>query len=89
MVWEPLGYAGGLNLGGIIMQFIGFIMLLTQFQNWIQRVGKKIGDSEKEISSAEQLVTKGGIIFIIIGTGSQIVSILLTAYIPNFLSELR
>ncbi|MDE1769237.1 MAG: hypothetical protein KGI28_01610 [Thaumarchaeota archaeon] len=89
MVYEPLGYSGALNIGGIILQLIGFILLLTQFQNWIEHVGRRIGDTEREITATNRLVIKWGIIFVILGTASQLVSALLNAYAPNFLSDLK
>lgn len=89
MVYGPLGYWGVLNVAGIILQLVGFIMLLSQFQNWIKKAGTKLGDSNEEIKSAKKTVTNWGIFFVILGTASQLIAILLNAYLPNFLSDMK
>ena len=87
MVYGPLGYWGALNVGGIILQLVGFIMLLSQFQKWIKKAGRKLGDSNEEIRLTKNMATKWGIYFVIIGTASQLIAALLNAYWPNFLSD--
>lgn len=87
MVWGPLGYWGGLNIGGIIFQLIGFILMLPQFQNWLKKVGKKFGDSKEEINETKEYVNKRGIYFVIIGIVIQLIAYMLNAYWPTFLSD--
>jgi hypothetical protein len=88
IIHGPLGFAGMLNVGGLILQLAGFITLLTQLQDWIKKFGKKLGDPESEIKSATKTLTRFGIISVIVGTAFQLAAILLTAYLPNLLSEI-
>jgi hypothetical protein len=87
-MYGPLGYSGTLNIAGMILQLIWFIILLPQFKNWIERIGRNIGDPEPEISAANRLAINFGIFFVILGTASQLISALINAYSPNLFSDI-
>ena len=88
MVYDPLGYSGYLNAFGIVLEIIGFIMLLIQFQGRLKKFAQKVGDSKEEIRELNSMMIKYGIIFVIVGLVSQLVSVLLDAYFPGLYDDL-
>ena len=89
MVYEPLGFANMLNVLGIIAELVGFVLLLTQLQQKLSSLARKMGDSKQEIKQLDTLVIKWGIYFVIGGLVLQLSSVMLDSYFPNLYDDMQ